>query len=113
MHPQAGARGLHPTPNPNPNPHPNQASYPCILKLALGAYGAGTHIVRSAVEVARYAERGVAPAEMLGRTWVLQELAACYLLLATCYLLLATCDLLLTAHCSLLTAHCSLLTAHY
>ena len=51
---------------------PETASYPCILKLALGAYGAGTHIVRSAAEVTRYAD--VAPLEMLGKTWVLQEL---------------------------------------
>ena len=32
---------------------PAAARYPCVLKLAIGAYGAGTHIVRSAAEVAR------------------------------------------------------------
>ena len=44
------------------------ATYPCILKVATGEYGRGTHIVQRAAEV-----RHLAPAG-LGADWVLQEL---------------------------------------
>jgi hypothetical protein len=47
---------------------PQEATYPCVLKPAVGEYGEGVMIVRSAGEVAAVAAAG------LGRLWVLQEM---------------------------------------
>mmetsp|Transcript_141601 Transcript_141601/g.244888 ORF Transcript_141601/g.244888 Transcript_141601/m.244888 type:complete len:421 (+) Transcript_141601:147-1409(+) len=47
---------------------PAEATYPCILKAAIGDYGKGTHIVNSIEEVHEIAGKD------LGSHWVLQEL---------------------------------------